>query len=178
MEFLSGFGRSMPKFETPGCAIINDLLWLRGRLWSIRRSLSRPSTSLLEGGGRRRQQAQFPPQPINLPQLKGMDPNPSPPLRNSNQGSKGQLQTALLVKEPRNHLASPLLLLKGPLQQIRRPNDSPVGHRTAQMAQASLQVFRKGFHRRRIKILILLQYLLGPLLPRFTRSLKSSLQFS
>src|SRR5512139_510690 len=179
MELLSVFDRSMTNCESPGCAIMNDLLWGRSRLWSTRRSLSRSPGSFLEDRGRRRHQAQFPPQPINLPQLKGMDPNPSPSLRHSDQGSEGQLQAALLIEETRNHLASPFLLLKGPLQQIRRPNHSPVGHRTTQMAQASLQVFRKGFHRRRIKILILLQHLLGSLSSNFIgRSLKDRTKVS
>ena len=123
-----------------------------------------------------RYQSQLSPKFVNLGQFKRCHPDALPPLRDPNQGRKDQLQTTLLVKETRNDLGPALLLPKGPLQKVRRPDRLSMFHRTLQMIQADLQILREGLHRRRIKCLILLQHLLGSLPSclkgrRFNRSL-------
>src|SRR5512143_2362729 len=148
MELLSDVVQTLAKFESPGCAAINDLALTKGDISPIKTPLSHFSSSILNCRRRRRQQAQFLPKPIDLGELKYPHSDTLPSLRHSDQGGKDQLQTALLVKEPRDHPCPPLLLLKGPLQQIRCPNRFAMHHRTAQMGQTRLQILTKGLHRR------------------------------
>jgi len=110
-----------------------------------------------------RQQSKLLPKFVNLGQFKRCHPDSLPSLRDPDQGRKDQFQTTFLVKESRNDLGPALLLFKGPLQKVRRPDRLSMFHRTLQMIQTSLQILREGLHRRRIKRLILLQYLLSPL---------------
>ena len=108
-----------------------------------------------------RQQSQLSPKFVNLCQFKRCHPNPLPPLRDADQGGKDQLQTTLLIEETGNDFGPSHLLLEGSLQKIRRPNRLSMPHRTSQMIQRSLQIFRKGLYCRRIKLLILPEHLLG-----------------
>ncbi len=164
IRFLFGFDETTQKNGSPGCATINDLHWMKGKISTMVNPLSSLSLSFSRSRGflfhLRRQQSQFPPKFIDLAQFKRCHANPLPFLRDPDQGRKDQLQTTLLVKEASNDLGPSLLLLKGPLQKVRRPNRLPMFHRTPQMIQTSLHIFREGLHGRcRIKGLILLQHL-------------------
>jgi hypothetical protein len=167
MELLSDFDKSIVKCESPGCATMNDSAMANGNVSLMRTPLGCSSISFLHGRRRRRQQTQFRPKPIDLCQFKTTHSDPLPPLRHSDQCGKDQLQTTLLIEETRNHLRPPLLLLKGPLQQIRRPDRFPVHHRTAQMNQTCLQILTESLHRRGVQTPVLLQYLGRQLLPCF-----------
>ena len=142
MDFLSGFDRSMAEFESLGFATINNLEAAKGNLCLMGRPLSCFSASFFDDRGRGRQQPQFCPKPIDLGQFKRTHTNPLPSLRHSDQGRKDQLQATLLVKETRNDFGPSLLFLKGPLQQVRRPNRLSMPHRTSQMIQRGLQILR------------------------------------
>src|SRR5512143_658166 len=76
------------------------------------------------------QQSQLLPKFSELSLLESVDSQPLPLLRDSNQRRKGQLQTALLIKEPRDYLAPSLLLSKRALQEVRRPDRLPMSRRT------------------------------------------------
>jgi hypothetical protein len=107
------------------------------------------------------QQSQFLPKLLKLSLLERVHPQPPPFLRDSDQGRKGQLQTTLLIKKPRDHLTPSLLLPKRSLQQVRRPDRLAMSDRAPQVIQGGFQILSKGLHRRWIESLCMSSDLFG-----------------
>jgi hypothetical protein len=111
-ELLFRFDNQSSKFESSRCATINHLLGTKGEVSNMTTPLSTLSIFFVQPGRflllHGRQQSQLLPKFVNLGQFKRCHLDPLPPLGDSDQGGKDQLQATPQIEETKNNFGPSL----------------------------------------------------------------------